>query len=78
MKAVGASSGQVTAVFLAEAVVLSLTGGFIGIVSGVGLTQMLLKKGHEVVGMDADESAAEAEYRQEDDEQDSDTWQGLL
>lgn len=27
---------------------------------------------------DADESAAEAEYRQEDDEQDSDTWQGLL
>jgi putative ABC transport system permease protein len=40
MKAVGASSGQVTAVFLAEAVVLSLTGGFIGIVSGVGLTEI--------------------------------------
>jgi putative ABC transport system permease protein len=40
MKAVGASSGQVTAVFLAEAVVLSLIGGAFGIAGGLGLTEV--------------------------------------
>ena len=39
MKAVGASSGQVTAVFLGEAVLLSLIGGFLGIVGGITLTE---------------------------------------
>lgn len=39
MKAVGASSGQITAVFLAEAVVLALIGGAFGIVGGVALTE---------------------------------------
>jgi putative ABC transport system permease protein len=40
MKAVGASSGQVTAVFLAEAVILSLIGGAFGIAGGLGLTEI--------------------------------------
>jgi putative ABC transport system permease protein len=39
LKAVGAGSGQVTAVFLAEAVLLSLIGGFIGIAGGISLTE---------------------------------------
>ncbi|MBI3856700.1 MAG: ABC transporter permease [Planctomycetes bacterium] len=39
MKALGASSAQVTAVFLAEAVVLSLLGGLVGIAGGVALTE---------------------------------------
>ena len=39
LKAVGASSGQVSAVFLAEAVLLSLIGGAFGIVGGLVLTE---------------------------------------
>lgn len=39
LKAVGAGPAQVTAVFLAEAVLLSLAGGAVGIAGGVGVTE---------------------------------------
>jgi putative ABC transport system permease protein len=40
MKAVGASNGQVLAIFLAEAVVLALIGGAIGMGSGMALAKL--------------------------------------
>jgi putative ABC transport system permease protein len=40
MKAVGAGNGQVMAIFLAEAVVLSLFGGALGVAGGFGLTEV--------------------------------------
>lgn len=42
MKAVGANNAQVMALFLSEAVILSLFGGAVGIVSGYALTQVAL------------------------------------
>ncbi len=42
MKAVGASSAQVLAIFLAEAMLLSLIGGLFGVLGGVGATRLAL------------------------------------
>ncbi len=40
MKALGASNGQVLAIFLAEAVALALIGGALGIAGGLGLARL--------------------------------------